>query len=171
MKTINCRQTLNIFSLWRFIILLCDTFPQRRRSGEGLNICGKFQRTCLNIAFNEKDSGTTPAQNITSSVARKFSVFVGARKYRDNRVRNVRFTVVCWGKDSHRCTQFVSNGPCCGKLKLQLCKSCHSEVSPFYFWPNLLMKWGLSNYCTCVSISPCNNDLACWLALIKSAKR
>lgn len=78
------------------------------------------------------------------------------------------FYHLSWGKDSHWCMQLVSNGPCCGKLKLQLCKSYESEVSPVYFWHNLLTKWGLSNYCTYVSISPCNNDLTCWLALIVS---
>jgi len=82
-------QMTNIFPLCSFFfILLRETFPQRSRYSGGLNICGKFQRTCLNIAPNEKDSRTTRAQNITSSVAHEFCIFIGAREYKDNRVRN-----------------------------------------------------------------------------------
>lgn len=147
---------LHIFPFWRFIILLQETYSQRKGYNAGLNICGQFRCTCLYIALNEKHS-KTQTQFITSSGVHK-SILFRARKSKDNRVRNLYFISRSGRKGSHWYIQFVSNGPC-GKLKLQLLKSHQSKAFPFYFLPNSLMKWGLSNYCTCVSISPCNNNL------------
>lgn len=152
-----------------FLEVYQETSCHGKGHDAGLNICGQLQWSCLCITLSKKHSKTAQIHWITSSGAHKSWIF-RARKYKDTRVKNLHFTSMSGRKGSHWYIQFVSNGPCRGKLKLQLCKSHQSEAVPIYFWPNSLMKWGLSNYCTCVSISPCNNNLTCCPALIKSAR-
>lgn len=65
---------LHIFPFWRFIILLQETYSQRKGYNAGLNICGQFRCTCLYIALNEKHS-KTQTQFITSSGVHKSILF------------------------------------------------------------------------------------------------